>query len=300
MTLPRKYGLTLGTALLFACAMQVYAQTEASPLAVQIGTLLADPKIEGAHWGISVTQLDGTPIYALNDDQHFHPESNVKLFTTAAALALLGPQFTFHTDVVAEGDLSTNQTHLHGDLVLLGGGDANFGSNDVPYIEPANRSKPAPPETPTIAAIDELADKVAATGLRQIDGDIVGDDRYFANEPYSPGWNQDDLLWGYGAPVSALAVHDNAASHLSMSHLSFPIYTKRSTQNSRHALTCRTFLTYGTIVALPKTLAPTGQASIAVNKYQCPSSEGSTLEASLNVLGDMPPASARYRRTHCH
>jgi D-alanyl-D-alanine carboxypeptidase/D-alanyl-D-alanine-endopeptidase (penicillin-binding protein 4) len=196
-------------ALLLACTTSAFAQTaEPTPLATQIGTLLSDPKIEGAHWGISVTQLDGTPIYALNDDQLFQPESNVKLFTTAAALALLGPKFTIHTDVFAQGNLS-DKTRLNGDLVLRGGGDANFGTNDVPYTEPAMRPKKSATASTTIAVIEELADKVAATGLREIDGDVVGDDQYTANEPYPPGWADDDLIWGYGAPISALSIHDN-------------------------------------------------------------------------------------------
>jgi serine-type D-Ala-D-Ala carboxypeptidase/endopeptidase (penicillin-binding protein 4) len=46
-------------------------------------------------------------------------------------------------------------------------------------------------------------------GVKFIDGDIVADDSYFAFERYGEGWSQDDLVWGDGAPVSALTINDN-------------------------------------------------------------------------------------------
>jgi D-alanyl-D-alanine carboxypeptidase/D-alanyl-D-alanine-endopeptidase (penicillin-binding protein 4) len=182
-----------------------------SSLTYKIGALLEDPAVARDHWGIMVTSLDGALIYGLNQAQFFQPASNTKLFTTAAALALLGADRRFQTDVIAEGEL-TNKGELKGDLVLKGGGDANFDSQLFPYVPPqtgtAASASVVPPLQP-LAAINELADQIVAKGLKVVDGDLIGDDTYFAYDPYPQNWAQDDLLWGYGAPVSALTIHDN-------------------------------------------------------------------------------------------
>jgi D-alanyl-D-alanine carboxypeptidase/D-alanyl-D-alanine-endopeptidase (penicillin-binding protein 4) len=150
-------------------------------LPVQIAALLDDPAVSRAHWGIMVTSLDGALIYGLNQAQLFQPASNTKLFTTAAALALLGTDKRFTTQVIAEGELSGHS--LKGNLRLEGGGDPSFGTRDLPYIPPAQRAKSTPGAPPSIADIEELADKVYASGLRVVKGDIVGDDSQFEWEP---------------------------------------------------------------------------------------------------------------------
>src|SRR5438067_12121506 len=94
------------------------AQPQSLPLAEQIAQILSSPDVARDHWGIYVTALDGTPIYALNEAQLFQPASNTKLFTTAAALALLGPERTFETRVT--GKLNPATHSVEGDLTLIG------------------------------------------------------------------------------------------------------------------------------------------------------------------------------------
>ncbi len=179
-------------------------QRKGPPLAIQVNRLLAEPEITGAHWGISVTTLDGKQVFALNDGQLFEPASNAKMFTTATAAALLPLSLTYTTNVVAEGAIDSADT-LHGDVAILGVGDPNISGRALPYN--AKTERPNPP----LAILEAMADQVAASGVKQIDGDIIGDDTWFPAERYGTGWSWDDLVWLYGAPISALTMNDNAA-----------------------------------------------------------------------------------------
>lgn len=215
------HGVLLGAVLLWFGRNAAFAQSACASgapvpcasLAAQIEGLLGSPAVVRAHWGIAVTDVAGAPIYAMNSAQLFQPASNAKLFTTAAALALLGPETTFETRVIARGVLDS-RGRLTGDLVLIGGGDANLSGRTLPYLSPAQRPKREPGAAPLLEPdplryLEELADQVAATGLKSVSGQIVGDDTLFPWQPYAEDWSIDDTVWGYGAPVSALTVNDN-------------------------------------------------------------------------------------------
>jgi D-alanyl-D-alanine carboxypeptidase/D-alanyl-D-alanine-endopeptidase (penicillin-binding protein 4) len=103
---------------------------------------------------------------------------------------------------------------LTGDLVLVGAGDANLSGREIPYVAPALRPKPEPgaaalPEVNPLRYLEGMADQVVATGLKVVNGNVVGDDTLFPWEPYPQDWSIDDTVWGYGAPVSALTINDN-------------------------------------------------------------------------------------------
>ena len=177
-------------------------------LAREIAQLLDEPAVARAHWGIKVMAMDGTPIFSMNEEQLFQPASNTKMFTTATAIALLGAGTTFETKVVAKG-VFNGADKLRGDVVLVGSGDANLSGRAIPYIAPALRPKPAPPAPAALRYLEEMADQVAKTGLKLVNGDVVGDDTLFPWEPYAEDWSIDDTVWGYGAPVSALSINDS-------------------------------------------------------------------------------------------
>ena len=145
----------------------------------------------------------GEVLYARNADDYFMPASNAKLFTTALALATLGPDYRVRTTVASAGTLDANGV-LNGDLVLIGRGDANLSNRKFPYEKKVERE--GPPEK----VLAEFADAVAARGVKEITGDVVADDSMFQQERFPSGWMVDDMLWSYGAAVSAIAVNDNA------------------------------------------------------------------------------------------
>jgi D-alanyl-D-alanine carboxypeptidase/D-alanyl-D-alanine-endopeptidase (penicillin-binding protein 4) len=60
-----------------------------------------------------------------------------------------------------------------------------------------------------MAPLDLLAEQVEQSGVRAVEGTVVGDDTYFLDEPWGQGWGWDDLQWSYGAPVSALTFNEN-------------------------------------------------------------------------------------------
>jgi D-alanyl-D-alanine carboxypeptidase/D-alanyl-D-alanine-endopeptidase (penicillin-binding protein 4) len=155
-------------------------------------------------WGIEVAELPSGRILFSRDAQHlFHPASNMKLFTTAAGLEKLGPEFVFRTTV--ESDSGPDAQGRTQNLYLVGRGDPSFCDDVSPSLR-----NPAVAKSNPCPALQKLAEQLRARGVLEVSGPLVADDSYFLWEPYIHGWAAEDLLWGYGATVSALALNSNA------------------------------------------------------------------------------------------
>jgi len=172
-------------------------------LADQIEALAgSSPALRGAFWGAKVIDVEtGETIYEHSPDHYFVPASNAKLFATALALRRLGPDHRFETLIVADAEPDAEGT-ISGDLRLIGGGDPTMSSREYPYQGDSASGN-------GLAPLEALAESLADKGVRLVPGDIVGDDTAYPWEPYPDGWAMDDTIWDYGAPVSALALHDN-------------------------------------------------------------------------------------------
>jgi D-alanyl-D-alanine carboxypeptidase/D-alanyl-D-alanine-endopeptidase (penicillin-binding protein 4) len=189
-----------GTALL---ALALASSAFAGSIGETIERLLASsPVARTAFWGIQVADLQrGKILYECNAHHLFIPASNTKLFTTALALERLGAGYTFETRVLTSS-LPDPAGRIPGSLTLAGGGDPNLSGRAIPYQADA-------PEGDPLRAIQQLADQIAARGVKRVEGDIIGDDTRYLWQPYAPGWAIEDAESEDGPPVSALSLNDN-------------------------------------------------------------------------------------------
>ncbi|MFI5206802.1 MAG: D-alanyl-D-alanine carboxypeptidase/D-alanyl-D-alanine-endopeptidase [Gemmatimonadales bacterium] len=163
-------------------------ETATGLLARQLTPILQARHWRRATWGALVVSLTrGDTLFSWNADRRFVPASNAKLFTTAAALHYLGPDYRFPTVLFADGPVSNGE--LYGDLVLYGTGDPTFALDT--------------------AGLAPFADSVVRAGIRRVRGDIVGDASFLGAELAGPGWSPDNLDDAYSAPSSALGAAEN-------------------------------------------------------------------------------------------
>lgn len=167
-------------------------------LRARVRELVSRPEFAASNLAIKVASLDtGRVMLEENASKWMQPASNMKLYTVAAALDRLGPDYHFITSVYAPA--RPDASGMVRDMVVYGRGDPSY----------ATRFNAAG-DTDYYRAIDELASKITAAGVRRVEGDLVGDESYFTGGPLPAGWEWDDLQWWYGAEVSALTVNDNS------------------------------------------------------------------------------------------
>jgi serine-type D-Ala-D-Ala carboxypeptidase/endopeptidase (penicillin-binding protein 4) len=189
--------------LALALSAATPSMAKAASLAESIEKLISSsPAARTGFWGIQIVDLEsGKTVYESNPDHFFVPASNTKLFTTAMALERLGAAHTFETRVLAD-TAPDAEGRIRGAIRLVGGGDPNLSGRVLPYRMGAPAGDP-------LAKIEALADQVARRGVKSVEGDIVGDDTWYAWEPYAAGWGIEDPESDDGPAVSALTLNDN-------------------------------------------------------------------------------------------
>ena len=118
------------------------------------------------------------------------PASNVKIFTAAAALARLGPDYRFATDFYVKGKVRDGV--LRGDLYLKGYGDPLFVHEKM----------------------RDLVRRLKLRGVKRITGDLVADDTYFDKKKHGHGWRVGRSIRPYLAPHGALSLNFGLANVL--------------------------------------------------------------------------------------
>jgi D-alanyl-D-alanine carboxypeptidase/D-alanyl-D-alanine-endopeptidase (penicillin-binding protein 4) len=163
---------------------------------VRIAAHISQPRFAPAAWGVKIVSLDsGKTIFEHNAEKYFSPASNAKLYSTALALDRLGGDYRIRTTLYGTARPDPSGI-VKGDLIVYGRGDPTMAArlNDGDYFK----------------ALEPLAEKLLAAGVRLIEGDLIGDESFFQGPPLGSGWEWDDLQWYYGAEVSALSINDNS------------------------------------------------------------------------------------------
>ena len=142
-----------------------------------------------------IISVEGQRITAINPNSPVIPASNMKLLTALTALEVLGPEFVFTTKVV--GLSAANQ--IVGDLWLVGGGDPLLSTLNYPATESY------PTLFPTDIAL--LIDAIAAAGITEITGNIVGDESRYDAERFAPTLGLGVRTTEVG-PLGALMLND--------------------------------------------------------------------------------------------
>src|SRR5258707_2624665 len=139
---------------------------------------------ESARVSLYVQSLDdGAVILSHNGDDLLNPASNVKLFTAAAALAVLGPDYRFETEFLLDDGPQAGRSKA---LYIRGKGDPSI----------------------TTERLYGIVTELFHGGLREV-GDIVLDDSWFDPERLAPGFDQENSDRAYMAPTGALSLNWN-------------------------------------------------------------------------------------------
>jgi D-alanyl-D-alanine carboxypeptidase/D-alanyl-D-alanine-endopeptidase (penicillin-binding protein 4) len=195
INLRRLLSLIIATVLL-ATALPTQGRADAlETIQSKIRQYLKRPGVRSAQWGIQILDpADNKVLVEVNPDKPFLPASVLKVVTTSAAIEKLGPDFRYRTGVYTNGTLDAEGS-VSGDIILVGRGDPNL----VDTYGELNR-KPA---------LLDLAEQLRDLGIKEIQGDIIGDDSYFNIDSPVKGWTASDLKTLYGAPVNALSINNN-------------------------------------------------------------------------------------------
>ncbi|HZH03984.1 MAG TPA: D-alanyl-D-alanine carboxypeptidase/D-alanyl-D-alanine-endopeptidase, partial [Myxococcaceae bacterium] len=147
--------------------------------------VLQRPALQAARVSAQVVSLDtGETIFAQKPDDLLNPASNVKLFTGAASLLRLGPEYRFDTEFLADSDVGAGRLKA---LYVRGKGD--------PFL--------------STERLYGIVSELKMLGIREVGGDVVVDDTWFDGDRLAPGYEQEDTDRAYMAPTGAVSLNGN-------------------------------------------------------------------------------------------
>ena len=165
-----------------------------STLEERIASLMDSNTARNSEASLAVVEVESGRVVA---ERAMHtplaPASNMKLFTTAAAIDLLHPEFELTSTVFVRGNVDAAGT-LHGDVKIVGHGDPTIGGRFH--------------DDHATAVIDEWATDLKASGVKTVEGNLVFEYGYMDTEYIQPTWPLDQLVNWYEAPISAFSMQE--------------------------------------------------------------------------------------------
>ena len=173
--------------VMIVCALSPWHASGQDRLPADVAAALKAAAIPLSSVGIHVQETGSRkPSLSINAERAMNPASTMKLMTSFAALELLGPNFSWKTEVWAAGAL--NGDTLEGNLILKGGGDPKL----------------------TLENLWLLVRSLRMRGLRHIHGDLVLDRSYFNAGDYDPSRFDAEPLRPYNVGPDALLLNFKA------------------------------------------------------------------------------------------
>ena len=164
----------------------------------RLNSLVNGATAQSADTSIQIVELDsGRVVAERNAHVPMAPASNMKLFTTAAAIDLLQPSFEVSTEVFVRGQIDATGT-LHGDVRVVGKGDPTIGGRFH--------------DGSATAVIQEWAADLMRAGVKTISGNLVFEHGYFDGQYIHPTWPVDQLTAWYEAPIAAFSMQEGCVA----------------------------------------------------------------------------------------
>jgi D-alanyl-D-alanine carboxypeptidase/D-alanyl-D-alanine-endopeptidase (penicillin-binding protein 4) len=167
-----------------ASSAQASASARVPELEAAVRALVNDRSLKDAQIGVVLLDCEsGSVLAQAGEHVVVNPASNAKVYTAAAALAILHGSHRYQTTLSG----TMKGAVVHG-LVLRGHGDPSLRSQDL----------------------WQLAQELKAHGARRVEGDLTVDQRFFDDQTTPPAFEQQPNEWAaFRAPVSAVAVNEN-------------------------------------------------------------------------------------------
>ncbi len=165
-----------------------------SPSSSKIHQIITQSRADNAFWSVTARDTTGTVLSAYQSKKQVRPASNLKLLTSAAILDELGSDYKYSTKLYGWGQQRGNT--WHGDILIRGSGDPSISGEF--YHEDR------------FHVFNKFFDALYSRGIRKIDGNLIGNDAFFDQQPYPEGWSWQDLSFYYGVEINALSFNNNA------------------------------------------------------------------------------------------